>query len=151
MRVTERVIRNMRKNRAGRLPTCTKVISLDILTSTDIFIPSPTTGAVVPNPPGASPYLGAMLVGIVNLNPSTSASCFNSIIYSISTFTFSPAPIFPRLVLNTSVVCCSSKLAGSYRLRAARYVVLASPFSFIVPSITLVPIWHRKETTAHDS
>jgi len=36
---------------------------------------------------GGVPYLGAILAGIVNLRPSTSASCFSSMMHSISSLT----------------------------------------------------------------
>ncbi len=122
--------------------TCTDLMLLDMLTSTEIFIFFAVTALLESSalsPVGRAPYLGAMLVGIVNLRPSTSASCFNSMIYSISTLTVAPAGIFPMVVLKTSAVCCSSKLAGSFRSTAAWYVALASSFSFMMPSMSRLP------------
>lgn len=77
-----------------------------------------------------TPYLDAILVGIVNLRPSTSTSCFNSMIYPISILTIFPGGIFPILVLKTSEACCSSKLAGSSCSTATWYAALASCFPF---------------------
>ena len=113
-----------------------------MLTSTEIFMFLAVTALLAPcllSPVGRAPYLGAMLVGIVNLRPSTSASCFNSMIYSISTLTVSPAGTFPMLVLKTSSVCCCNKLAGSFRSTAAWNVALASSFSCMMPSMSRLP------------
>src|ERR1700722_3087057 len=125
-------------------------MALDMVISTEISMPFGIATCSL-SPCGGSPYLGAMLVGIVNLRPSNPASCFSSMIYSISTLTGSPGGMFPRLVLNTSGVCCSNSPADSFLLTASLYCVLASSFSFTTPSIRQAPTWHRKDTTAQDS
>ena len=61
--------------------TCTDLMLLDMLICTEIFTFLAVTALLAPpslSPLGRAPYLGALLVGIVNLRPSTSASCFNT-------------------------------------------------------------------------
>src|SRR5262245_20358586 len=84
-----------------RKRTWTDVMLLNMLISTEILIPRIVTPCGS-SPLGGSPYLGATLVGMVNLRPSTSASCFSSMIYSISILTVWPGGTFPMLVLKTS-------------------------------------------------
>ena len=50
------------------------------------------------------PYLGAILVGIVNLVHWAPTSCLSSPMYVTLTATVSPAGIFPRVVEKTSEV-----------------------------------------------
>jgi len=69
--------------------TYTALMLLDMLTCTEIFMLLAVTALLASpslSPLGRAPYLGAMLVGIVNSRP----------------------------VPKTSMMCCSSKLAGSF-------------------------------------